>query len=150
MVKFCQVSNIALKSSYRKCSIKKAVLKHLAILIGKHLCWSLFLINLQAYKPTTFLQRDSNTAVFKIFKNTCFKKTPVNDCFWTLLIQSGRYSRAVFRDFFGTPFFEMVIFPYRHHGCLWVQKLRVFKTSDLLKGFSGGVKYVTLVPYNTE
>ena len=44
---------------------KKAVLKNLAILIEKYLCWSLFLINLlQAYKPATLLQRDSNTGVF--------------------------------------------------------------------------------------
>ena len=46
---YANFSNIALKSSYRMCSIKNAVLKNLAILltlIGKHLCWSLFLINL--------------------------------------------------------------------------------------------------------
>ena len=49
MVKVWQVSNIALKRSCRRCSIKRAVLKNLAILIGKHLCWSFFLINLQAY-----------------------------------------------------------------------------------------------------
>ena len=30
---------------YYSCSIKKAVLKNLAIFTGKHLCWSLFLIN---------------------------------------------------------------------------------------------------------
>ena len=44
-----EYTNIALKSSYRMCSIKNAVLKNLAILIGKHLCWSLFLINLEVY-----------------------------------------------------------------------------------------------------
>ena len=43
---------------------KKAVFKNLAILIGKHLFWSRYLINLQAYKPVTLLQRDSNTGVF--------------------------------------------------------------------------------------
>ena len=89
MVKFWQVSNIALKSSYRRCSIKKAVLKNLAILIGKHLCWSLFLINLQAYKPATLLQRDSNTGVFlwilKNFKNLYFKGhlwTTASELYW--------------------------------------------------------------------
>ena len=40
---------------------KKAILKNLAILIRKHWCWNLFLINFQAYKPATLLQRDSNT-----------------------------------------------------------------------------------------
>ena len=32
-------------SSYQRRSIKKAVLKNLTIFTGKHLCWSLFLIN---------------------------------------------------------------------------------------------------------
>ena len=55
---------MGLKSSHRRCSIKKAVLKNLAILIEKYLCWSLFLINLQAYKPATLLQRDCNAGAF--------------------------------------------------------------------------------------
>ena len=38
--------------------------------------------------------------------------------------------------FWGTPFFKVMIFPYRHHGCLRVRKLRVFNTSDLLKTYS--------------
>ena len=45
-------------------SIKNAVLKNLTILIGKQLCWSLFLINLEVYKPATLLQRDSDASVF--------------------------------------------------------------------------------------
>ena len=36
----------------------------------------------------------------------------------------------------GTLFSEMVIFPYQHCGCLWVRKLRGFKTSDPLKSLS--------------
>ena len=44
--------------------------------------------------------------------------------------------RAVSRDFFGTPFFEMVIFPYRDHGCLGVRKLQDFNISDPLKTYS--------------
>ena len=31
---------------------------------GKHLCWSLFLIKLQAFRTATLLKRGSNTAVF--------------------------------------------------------------------------------------
>ena len=46
------------------------------IFIGKHLCWGLFLIKLQAFRPVTFLKRDSNTGVSceycKIFKNSFF------------------------------------------------------------------------------
>ena len=31
---------------------------------GKHLCWSLFLIKFQVFRPATLLKRDSNTGVF--------------------------------------------------------------------------------------
>ena len=43
---------------------KKAVLKNFAILSGKQLCWSHFLIKLQAFRPATLLKRESNTGVF--------------------------------------------------------------------------------------
>ena len=36
---------IMVTSSHRGCSIKKAVLKNVAMFTGKHLCWNLFLIN---------------------------------------------------------------------------------------------------------
>ena len=39
------------RSSRRRCSIKKAVLKNFTIFTGKHLCWSLFLTKLQASIP---------------------------------------------------------------------------------------------------
>ena len=46
---------------------------------GKYLCWSLFLIKLQALRPPFLLKRYSNTGGFffqisKIFKNTFFKE----------------------------------------------------------------------------
>ena len=37
------------RSSHQRCSLKKGVLKNLANFTGKHLCWSLFLIKLQAW-----------------------------------------------------------------------------------------------------
>ena len=52
---------------------KKAFLKNFAIFIKKHFCWTLFLTNLQAYKPATLLQRDSNTGVFLLILRN-FKK----------------------------------------------------------------------------
>ena len=53
--------------------LKIVVLKNLEKSIGKHLCWSLFLIKLPAFSPATSLKRDSSTAVFlRIFKNTFF------------------------------------------------------------------------------
>ena len=39
-------------------SIKKAALKNLAIFTEEHLCWSLFLIKLQAFRPASLLTRD--------------------------------------------------------------------------------------------
>ena len=107
MLKFWQVSNITLKSSYRRWSIKKAVSKNFAIFIEKNPCWSLLFINMLAYKPATLLQRDSNIGAFLSilpnFLKHLFYRTPVSDCFWTLLIQSGstnRKNRDVFRDAF--------------------------------------------------
>ena len=72
------ISNIALKSSYRRCSIKKAVLKNLAILIGM---------------PATLLCRDSSTVVFMwiLRKFEKFRYPILKDiCERLLLIQSGR------------------------------------------------------------
>ena len=42
---------------------KKVVLKNCAIFTRKHMCWSLFLINLQAWKSATLLKRNSSTGV---------------------------------------------------------------------------------------
>ena len=43
---------------------KEAVLKKFAIFTGKQICWSLFLIKLQVFRPATLLKRDSNAGVF--------------------------------------------------------------------------------------
>ena len=43
---------------------KKGVLRNFANFTGKHLCWSLFLIGLQAFRPAALSKRDSNTDVF--------------------------------------------------------------------------------------
>ena len=57
---------------------KISVLKRFANFTGKHLCWSLFLIKLQALRPATLLKKDSNTGVYlwnlRIFNNTFFKE----------------------------------------------------------------------------
>ena len=46
-----------------------------------------------------------------------------------LRVKQGRIQK-IFGD---AIFFEMVIFPYRRHGCLGVRKLQVFNISDLIK-----------------
>ena len=45
------------RSSHRSCSVKKAVLKNFANFTGKHLCWSLFLITLQVFRPAILLKK---------------------------------------------------------------------------------------------
>ena len=59
-------------------------LKHFTIFTGKILCWSLFLINLQAFWPATFLQLYCRTLTqvlsceyCTIFKNSFFYRTPL-------------------------------------------------------------------------
>ena len=57
---------------------KDGVLKNFPNFTIKHLCYSLFLIKLQALRPATLLKRGSNTGVFlwnyKIFKKTYFEE----------------------------------------------------------------------------
>ena len=54
---------------------KKVVLKNFAIFAGKHLCWNLFLIKFHAYRPATFLKRDSSTGVSVNIER--FLRTPI-------------------------------------------------------------------------
>ena len=42
---------------------KKKVLKNFRIFTGKHLCWSLLLMKIQAFKPVTLL-KETPTQVF--------------------------------------------------------------------------------------
>ena len=55
---------------------KKAVLKNFAIFTGKHLCWSLFLIKLQAFRPDS--KRDPSTCIScescEMLKNISFEE----------------------------------------------------------------------------
>ena len=55
---------------------EKAALKTFALITGKHLCWSLFLVVLQAFRAATLLKRYSNTSAFlilmEIFLNHLF------------------------------------------------------------------------------
>ena len=88
------------RSCHHKCSFKKSILKNFANFTGKRLCWSLFLIKLQVWRPAT-LRKETPTQIFsceiwEIFKNICerlllalkygkdlFRKD-VTQNFWTL------------------------------------------------------------------
>ena len=74
---------IEFRWSQRRCSIKRAILKHFAIFMGKHFCWSLFLIKLQTFRPATLLKRNSNAVAFlwilRNFKEHLFHRTPLDE-----------------------------------------------------------------------
>ena len=69
---------------------KIGVPKNWAIFTGKHLCWSLILIKLQAWRPTKLLKRDSNIDVSlwisrNLQEQLFYRTTPVG----TLLVVTG-------------------------------------------------------------
>ena len=70
------VKRLIYRSSHRRCSVKKDVLRNFAKITGKHPCQ----VKLQAYK------RDSGTGIFLwIFQNFwehLFYRTPPEECFW--------------------------------------------------------------------
>ena len=84
--KWCESRN-----SHRRCSTKKVVLKSFAMFTRKHLCWILFLIKLQAFRPTTLLKwtptQTFSCKYCKTFKGTCFEKY-----LWTAASVSQRFS----------------------------------------------------------
>ena len=52
------------KSSRSQMFFRKILKGILTIFTGKYLCWSLILISLQVFRPTTLLKRDYSTGVF--------------------------------------------------------------------------------------
>ena len=52
------------KSSRSQMFFKIGVLKNFVIITGKQLCWKLFLIKLQTFRPVTLLKGDSNVDIF--------------------------------------------------------------------------------------
>ena len=55
---------LTMESSVKLLSIGIGVLKNVVNFTGQHMCWSLFLIKLHAFRPATLVKRDSNTSVF--------------------------------------------------------------------------------------
>ena len=62
---------MVIRSSHRRCSVKKAAPNNFGIFTKKYRCWTLFL------RPATLLKRNSNTGVFlwilRSFKNTYYE-----------------------------------------------------------------------------
>ena len=91
------------RSSLRSCFIKKIVLKNFAIFTGNHLWWSLFLTKLQAIRPTTLLERDSNTGVYLGILRNCweqlFLRTSANGCFYNKKINFSLFPNETWYQF---------------------------------------------------
>ena len=91
LIKLSAVITAHIRNSHPEVFCNKGVLKHFAIFTGKHLCWSLFLINLQTRRPepATSLKRNSNTGVFPVniakFLRTLFFTEHLGGCFLTNL-----------------------------------------------------------------
>ena len=82
------------KRSHSQMFFEMRSITNFAIFTRKHLCWGLFLIKLQAFRPATFLKRDSNTGVScgycEIFKNSFFRE----NLRWLLLTVLPQYSEV--------------------------------------------------------
>ena len=82
------------------CSLNKFFCKTLLLFTGKHLCWSLFLIKLQASRLATLLKRDSYTGVFLWILQTL--RTPIlKNIYGQLLLIVVIYCREKWIKLFG-------------------------------------------------
>ena len=88
------------RSSHWRCSVKKGVLKNFANVTGKNLCWSLFLIKLQFWRPAILLKKTPTQVVSceicKLFKNNYLKRDfNVGVFLWILwIIQEHLFCRG--------------------------------------------------------
>ena len=56
---FHQEDDDIIRSSYSQMFLKRGFLKKLTIFTGKHMYWTLFLIKLMGFRPTTLFKRNS-------------------------------------------------------------------------------------------
>ena len=89
---------MTIRSSHRRCSIRKDVLRNLAKFTGKHLFQCLFFNKVAGAEACNFIKnRDSGTGVFLcILQNLLehlFYRTPHGDCFWTTLLFLDRQEK---------------------------------------------------------
>ena len=129
---FSKILQSVARNSHQRCSVKKSVLKNLANFTEKHLCWSLFLIKLQAFRPVTLLKKVSNTSVclwnLWSYKEHLFWRTSANDCFSiaTFTISPTNFSqRSGCKRFDAYSFFILWVF-------FTFQIWSLFDLSDLL------------------
>ena len=68
-------------------SCSQMFLKIFGNFTGEHLCWSLFLVKLQGWRPATLLKRNTNTGTFVWnlwnLQERLFSQNISDGCFWT-------------------------------------------------------------------
>ena len=79
------------RSSHRGCSIKKSVLTNFAIFTGKHLCWSLFWIKLQA-----FIKKRLKHRSFPVYFEKIFRKPILKNIYELLLLSQPCFQLTIF------------------------------------------------------
>ena len=106
---------------------------------GKNLCWSLFLIKMQAFRPTTLFKKCSNTGVF-LLNISKLLRTPPNIS--ERLVLSKKYSKLFLNLYFELwklsqskiPFQKLIqIFPLNF--CYPPPKFKYWLTNYLSYGF---------------
>ena len=78
------------RTSHRRWSIKKGVLKNSQKFTGKHLCQSLFFNKAAGHRLATLLKTKLWHRCFPVnfakFLRTAFYRTPLRDSFWIILL----------------------------------------------------------------
>ena len=76
-------------------SCKKTVLKNFAKFKWKHLCWSLFLIKLQAFRLRSLFKRDSNRGVFPVNFAKLLRKTILQNIYERMLLEEEKLAKKL-------------------------------------------------------
>ena len=92
-IEFLRNSTI-FRSSHRRCSIEKSVLKNFVIFTGKQLCWSLFFNKAADLQACNFIKRRLQYRCFLV-SITKFLRMPIlkDNCKWQLLNFQNLFSK---------------------------------------------------------
>ena len=110
-----------IRSSVSQVFFNIDILKNFVIFTGKHLCWNLFLIKLQTWRPAAILKRDSNISIFAL-KIAKFLRTAffIEHFFYTWLLLHNRplsdntlKKRCFVSDFLRWQFFQCISHIFR-------------------------------------
>ena len=80
-----QPPNMTENITFKQKETTGGVFKRLAYFTGKHMCWSLFLINCQGFSRATLLRRDSKTGA-SLVKFAKFLRKPILKNTWERLL----------------------------------------------------------------